>query len=93
MLLRFDAEDDQLFFFDATANGVQISRWSRFRLFFSDVYQHIFVRHLQCNRDEAFLTGMEKFIKTTVGNNYNISLTNILFRKKTIKKSGAGASS
>jgi len=36
---------------------------------------------------------MEKFIKTTVGNNYNISLTNILFRKKTIKKSGAGASS
>lgn len=33
---------------------------------------------------------MEKFIKTTVGNSYNISLKNLLFRKKTIKKrSGA----
>jgi hypothetical protein len=85
MVLRFDSEDGQLFFFDSTANGVQISRWSRFRLFFSDVYEHIFVRHLYCERDEAFLNAMEKFIKTTVGNSYNLSLTQLLFRKKTVK--------
>ena len=44
------------------------------------------MRHLHCERDEAFLGAMEKFIKTTVGNNYNISLTQLLFRKKTMKK-------
>ena len=48
MVLRFDQEEDSIFFFDATANvrlsqlileqGVQISRWSKFRLFMSDVY-------------------------------------------------------
>jgi len=50
MVLRFDQEEDSIFFFDATANvraiyignlpkGVQISRWSKFRLFMSEVYQ------------------------------------------------------
>lgn len=44
------------------------------------------MRHLYCERDEAFLNAMEKFIKTTVGNNYNISLNNLLFRRKSLKK-------
>ena len=43
---------------------------------------------MKCERDEAFLGAMEKFIKTTVGNNYNISLRKLLFRKKTVKGGG-----
>lgn len=48
----------------------------------------IFVRHLECDRDEAFLTEMEKFIKTVVGNSYKISMRQLLFRKKSLKKVG-----
>jgi hypothetical protein len=38
MILRFDSDDDEIYFFDATANGVQITKWSIFRLFHMDTY-------------------------------------------------------
>ena len=50
-----------------------------------EINYSVFVRHLFCERDEGFLSAMEKFIKTVVGNNYNISLKNLLFRKKSLK--------
>ena len=49
----------------------------------------IFVRHLNCERDEQFLSIMEQFIKNTVGNGYNISLKNLFFRKKSFDKNDA----
>jgi len=47
------------------------------------------VRHLEVDRDEAFLSSMEKFIKSVMGNDYNISVKKLFFRKKSIGK-GAG---
>jgi hypothetical protein len=44
------------------------------------------VRHLTVDRNEAFLNAMEKFIKSTVGNNYHISMSQLLFRRKSFKK-------
>ena len=38
LILRFDADDDQLYFFDATGLGVQITKWSIFRLYHMDSY-------------------------------------------------------
>jgi len=46
------------------------------------------VRHLECERDEAFLTTMEAFIKSVVGNSYNISMRQVLFRKKSFDGKG-----
>ena len=45
----------------------------------------IFVRHLEFVRDEPFLKAMETFVKTTLGNGYNISLKNLIFRRKSMK--------
>lgn len=49
-----------MFFLDATSTlGVQVTRWSRFRLFKNTVYQNIVFRHLYCERDESFLIALE----------------------------------
>ena len=47
------------------------------------------MRHLECERDEAFLSQMEAFIKSVVGNSYNISMRHVLFRKKSFDKKAA----
>ena len=47
------------------------------------------MRHLECERDEAFLTQMEAFIKSVVGNSYNISMRHVLFRKKSFDKNSS----
>lgn len=39
MILKFEAEKNEIFFIDATSNGVSISRWSRFRLFKDSLYK------------------------------------------------------
>ena len=92
MILRFDSDDEEIYFFDSTANGVQITKWSIFRLFHMDSYNQygymafkcysIFVRHLECERTEPFLAALENFVKTTLGNAYAISLKNVLFRRR-----------
>ena len=53
-------------------------------------FNSIFVRHLHCERDEFFLSTMETFIKTTVGNGYNISLKNLFFRKRSFDRNSQG---
>lgn len=58
--------------------------------FFINNFNSIFVRHLHCERDEFFLSTMETFIKTTVGNGYNISLKNLFFRKRSFDKNSQG---
>jgi len=58
--------------------------------FFIINFNSIFVRHLHCERDEFFLSTMETFIKTTVGNGYNISLKNLFFRKRSFDKNSQG---
>ena len=48
------------------------------------------MRHLYCDRDEDFISTMEKFIKTVVGNSYSLKLKQLLFRKKSIAQDGEG---
>ena len=40
------------------------------------------MRHLECERTEPFLSALENFVKTTLGNAYAISLKNVLFRRR-----------
>jgi len=59
IILKFEAEKSEVFFIDATAAGVSVNRWSRFRLFKDEIYKHIFFRHLYCERDDVFLYDLE----------------------------------
>eukprot|EP00347_Sterkiella_histriomuscorum_P006332 403353158 len=86
MILKFDQEKDEVFFLDATSTmGVQVTRWSRFRLFKNQVYKSLVYRHLYCERDESFLLALEQFIRTVVGNQFKLNLKKLLFTRKTVK--------
>lgn len=71
---------------DFTSWKLMISKLSLFFINFNS----IFVRHLHCERDEFFLSTMENFIKTTVGNGYNISLKNLFFRRRSFDRNSQG---
>ena len=49
------------------------------------------MRHLEYMRDEPFLKAMEAFVKTTLGNGYNISIRNLIFRRRSLKSSSGRA--
>ncbi|CDW88955.1 ph domain-containing protein [Stylonychia lemnae] len=72
LILKFDAEPDELFFLDATSNLIQQCSYS------------LVFRHLYCDRSEDFLMKLETFIRTVVGNRFEISLKKLFFQRKTV---------
>jgi len=58
MLLRFSPEKDEVFVLDATSAGVQVTRWSDFRLLQDKSYYHFFYRPLIALRDEDFSSNL-----------------------------------
>lgn len=43
-------------------------------------------RHLYCERDERFLQNLEGFIKQVVGNDFNLSLKKLLFKRNSVEQ-------
>ena len=39
---------------------------------------------MYCERTEEFLSSIEQFIKTVIGNRYNISIAKLLLQRKTL---------
>lgn len=83
LILKFDVEEDEVFFLDATSIGVTVNRWSKFKSTSMNFLYHIFYRQLISGRDDRMIDALDTFMKTTIGNKYNLSLKEILFKKTT----------
>ena len=75
-----------MYILDATSSGVSVSRWSRLRLALDQYYFHIFYRKLKIDRDDEFIASLDSFMKQVIGNKYNFSIKDVLFKKVTEKQ-------
>lgn len=82
MILKYEDEED-LFFIDATMNGVTILPWSSLRTWKDEVYSWIIVRHLEIERDEYFLETMNDFVEQV--NEKKYSLGNLIRAQTFVK--------
>ena len=83
MVLRFQPEPDEVFILDSTSAGVQVSRWSQFRLLLDKNYYHLFYRPLTFPRESEYSEKLEEFLQAVIGNKYSLSVTDLFFKRET----------
>jgi len=77
--------DRNMVLFEATGNsGVALCRWTTFkRNEWHKLYTKVVYRKLEVERSDEFITKIEKFVKTTVGNKYAVNAKKLMQRKST----------
>ena len=89
MVLKFEATPDEVFLVEATGNmGVALNRWQFLKphVGAGKFYDRLVHRHIEFDRGDKMVDGLEAFLREAVGLKYDIGSSKLL-RSKTIAKS------
>lgn len=70
MVLKFETEEDEIYFVDATSNnGVSLYKWSSLRKNVGPgkFYERIIFRHVEFDRNSEMVNNLECFLKEAIG--------------------------
>ncbi|CDW86473.1 UNKNOWN [Stylonychia lemnae] len=79
IILKFEAENKELFFLDSTSNVVKF-RSNNPQIIGSKSHQMVKVQTIQ----GLNLQALEKFVKSVIGNKYHLPIRKVLFQRKSI---------
>lgn len=77
IILKYEDEMD-LYFLDATMQGITLTPWRRFRDWKDSVYSKVVYRHLEVERDLEFLENLDDFVKGVNGGEYKLNFEKIM---------------
>lgn len=83
IILKNALEPDDLFMLDATSNGVLVNKWSFLRKSIGEdkFYEKVVFKKMSFKRTDDMVIKLENFMKTTMGNSYNISIEKMMRRQ------------
>lgn len=84
MILRFESEDDEVFFVEASGNyGVALNKWSSVRKHVGKdkFYERLVYRRVNFDRDDEMVDCLEVFLREAVGQSYGLNIKKLLMRK------------
>ena len=81
MIVKLDTQKGEVIYFleSVLQRGVTFTSWENFKKI-NQIYDDVFYRKLNCERDEEFLSKFQRFIDLVEGNNYSLNIKNFLFK-------------
>ena len=83
MILKFETEEDEVFFVEASGNqGVALNKWSLIRphIGAGKFYSRVIYRHVEFERTDAMVESLECFLKEAIGRRYGLNVGKMMRR-------------